>query len=107
VKTRTTKEATDNSMRILSVGKIASAVLAVVGAGSAEDFDDIDDRPASLDLRVQKKVVSQANPPPTRKTNFLPEDKIASAVLAVVGIEPDEYHDLDDHPGNLDLTVGE
>ena len=57
-----TKNPTDgrkNTTRILSAGKIASAVLAVVGAGSAESFDDIDDHPASLDLRVRKRLFSR------------------------------------------------
>jgi hypothetical protein len=33
------------------------------------------------------------------------EDQIAAGVAAVVGIEPDEYDDLDDDPGSLDLVA--
>ena len=32
-----------------------------------------------------------------------PEIGIAAAVLAVIGMEDDDYGDLNDHPGSLDL----
>jgi hypothetical protein len=105
MKTKMINQTTDDRMRILSEGKIASAVLAVVGAGSDGNFDDIDDRPASLDLPPRRKAVPQANYSPTRKTNPSSDDKIATSVLAVLGAEPEDYNDLDDHPGSLDLAT--
>ena len=50
---------------------------------------------------TQKSSDNRGRVPPTSQTSR--QDDVTFAVLAVVGPEPDDYSNVDDHPGSLDL----
>ncbi len=91
--------------RFSSDEKVASAVLAVVGTFVDDNFDEVDDHRASLDLAVERRAADHWRSAPPTEASSLPWDEIGAVVQAVVGTELDDaFQDVNDHPGSLDLA---
>jgi hypothetical protein len=55
--------------------------------------------------KTAKRIADRENVPTTQETGSMPDDEVAAAVLRIVGMEPDNYADLDPHPSSLDLPA--